>query len=117
MLRLLILALIGRLMPVTYSGRRYFRRALQQNGVDISKIPNPCLDELADQAIRQGKSIAALAGRNLQTSVVQAIDGQAVGVAIVLDPPADAASWFSADSRLRYASVLEKHGVTVPPLL
>lgn len=116
MLRLFFFVILGRLLPVSYTGRKYFRNALVQNGVDISKIPAACLNELADQAIRQGKNIAALARRNVQTQVVQSIDGQAVAVAHVLDPPADAQTWLPADYRERFASVLERHGVHVPPL-
>jgi hypothetical protein len=66
--------LAGALMPVRYTGKLYLIRELQKEGVDTSIIPESCLQELTDEAIRRCKDQSSFEGRNWRSAITQHLE-------------------------------------------
>jgi hypothetical protein len=64
----LLAVITGIVLPVQYSGKLHLVRELQKCKVDTSTIPEACLRELTDEAIRQCKDQAKFEGRNWRTN-------------------------------------------------
>jgi len=63
-IRFLLAAISGILLPVHYSGKLYLVRELQKCGVDTSTLPEACLRDLTDQIIYQCKEQGRFEGHN-----------------------------------------------------
>jgi hypothetical protein len=62
-MRRLFYAIARPLLPVRLKSRLYLADRLARIGVDVKRIPTPCMQELADDVITTVKSIAALSGQ------------------------------------------------------
>ena len=109
-------ALIGVVVPIKISSRRYFTQQLRRYGVDVSKIPEGCLQELADRAVHLSKMLAKLRGGNWRESVTDLLEGEAVNIAYLLLDDRDVLGrpLVGDDYRERTVPILAKYGVQVP---
>jgi hypothetical protein len=114
--RFLINAAAGALIPIKTSSRVYLENALGQFG--IVGLPKGALQELADEAVHLARVAARLGNRSWRTGVTNFLDGRAGNVACLLKDERDAAGRqrVTEDMRDKLAAILEKHGVTVPPV-
>jgi hypothetical protein len=70
----LLAAIFRAVLPVRYSGKLYLVRELQKCGMNTSIIPEACLRDLTDQAIRQCKEQSSFEGRGWRSTITQHIE-------------------------------------------
>jgi hypothetical protein len=99
-------ALMSLILPLRWTGRLYLEQQLRENGVNTSKLPKACLQELADDVIAHAREDARTWRKNVRSQVVQFTKGSAILIAQVLK---GTASGGTTNERIR--SVLRKHGV------
>ena len=100
-------ALLGLIVPIERSGKLLLKQNLKSYGVDVSKIPDECLQELTAESIKLGKSVAMMTKRDSSiTHTVGFIEGTAASIAQVL---VDGVSEDTLDSTIE---ILKKYGVT-----
>lgn len=99
-------ALLSLIVPLRWTSRLYLEQQLRENGIDPSRLPRPCLQELADDVIAHAREDANVWRANVRAQVVQFTEGQAILIAQVLQGTAS-----GGDTNDRIRSVLRKHGV------
>jgi hypothetical protein len=99
-------ALLGLIIPIERSGKLLLKQNLKSYGVDVSKIPDECLQELTAESIKLGKNVAMMTKRDFSiTHSVRFIEGSAVSIAQLL---IDGVSEDALDSTIE---ILKRHGV------
>lgn len=84
-----ILALIGAMVALFVSSKTWSRRFLQdeltRNGIDYRRLPELCLQELADQAMADAELMARVDGQTVSTDAkLQSLEHQAGVVCSIL---------------------------------
>jgi hypothetical protein len=105
----LLAVITGIVVPVQYSGKLYLVRELQKYGANTSTIPEVCLRELTDEAIRQCKDQAKFEGRNWRTNFTLYIEQIAFLIACRLSGDAiylSAMTW-----PVPFVNILRKYGL------
>jgi hypothetical protein len=103
---------LGYLLPIRTTARLYLARRLAQHGVHVGSIPKACLQELADDAVANVKSIAKLTHRRWREIVTFHLDEAAANIASVLD---GTARNDMAGLGYEIMLILKKHGILFPP--
>lgn len=101
--------ILGKALPIRYSGKLYLVRELQKCGMNTSIIPEACLRELTVEAIRQCKEQSRFESRRWQGAITQYIEQIAFLITCRLggdDVYMSAMSWPS-----QFVDILRKHGV------
>ena len=75
-----LLVLIGHLLPIRMTSRLYLAQALRRYGVDLDRIPPPCIQALADKSVDLTKTIALMERKPWRHRVVSDLDGMAGNV-------------------------------------
>jgi hypothetical protein len=70
--------IMGAVLPVRYSGKLYIVRELQKCGMNTSIIPEACLQDLTDEAIRNCKEQSRFEGRSWRATITQHIEQIAI---------------------------------------
>jgi hypothetical protein len=109
----MVVPLIGFLLPIRFTGRHYLAKQLRMQGVDTRKIPDACMQEMADIAISQHRIVGEMTNKEWRTQVPQALEHQAVVIAEIFEnvPMVGVMSDYASQFR----EVLNRHGVRVPP--
>lgn len=101
--------LIGQLAPIRTTGRLLLERELRECGVDTSKLPKACLQELTDIIVAHAKERAARFGENWKATSADSIELSASVIAGVLN------GQIKEDNELfepaLIVTTLRKHGV------
>jgi hypothetical protein len=109
----LLKAVIGLLTPIRITSRLYLIDQLRRFGADVNKIPEPCLQELADEIVRTTKSIAAMSHCGWREIITDQVEGSAVNLSRILD-----GSFYNDPISLEYkehfAKILDKYNVRYP---
>jgi hypothetical protein len=105
MLRTIVEAAIGFVVPIRLSSRLYLIDQLNENGVEANAIPLACLREFADLAVEDTKRLWA--PRGWKSHVTTTIEGQAMLIKWAME----GTSGGGAYNNLR--AVLRKHGVAI----
>jgi hypothetical protein len=101
--------ILGAVLPIRYSGKLYLVRELQKGGANTSIIPESCLRELTDEAIRQCKEQSRFEGRSWRASITHHIEQIAFLITCRLagdDLYMSAMSWPDP-----FVDILRKHGL------
>ena len=112
-MRKLVNVIAGLLIPIRVTSRLYLADRLGRYGVDVARITQPCLQELADDVLVTTRSIAALSRKNWREIVTDHLDGAAVNfTSLLLDGPEDGD--MPAEYREHFAEIFRRHGVPLP---
>jgi hypothetical protein len=102
-------AMLGAVLPVRYSGKLYLVRELQKYRTNTSTIPEACLRDLTDEAIRQCKEQSGFEDRSWRGTITQHIDQIAFLITCRLSGDnmyMSAMSWPAP-----FVDILHKHGM------
>jgi hypothetical protein len=77
--------MLGTVLPVRHTGKLYLMRELQKCSINTSIIPEACLQDLTDEAIRQCKDQSRFEGRWWRSTITQHIEEIAFLIACRLD--------------------------------
>lgn len=79
-------AAYGSIVPSKMWGKKLLAQELGDNGISLVLLPDECLQELADDAIRTAENIAKLYGKKCSLpDLIEAIEQQAYSVINHLD--------------------------------
>jgi hypothetical protein len=112
-LQYLLAAMLGAVLPVRYSSKLYLVRELQKCGVNTAIIPEACLCDLTDEAIRKCKEQSAFEGHRWRHAITQHISQIAFLIACRLqgdDIYMSAVGW-----PVPFVDILRKHGLVTSP--
>ena len=82
-------SLLNAVMPIGTMSRRYLKQQLRGDGIDVISIPDACLQELADEAVKSAKFWAKLDRRGWRNRVTQALKAEAWLLALIIDETRD----------------------------
>jgi hypothetical protein len=108
--------LLNAVMPIGTMSRLYLEQQLRSDGIDIKSIPDACLQELADEAVKSAKFWAKVDRQGWWKRVTQALKAEARLLALIIDE--------TRDDRHKYTvgpypdekrAILARHGVKVAP--
>lgn len=107
--------IVGFFAPGRWLARRYLPRSLMLNGLDYTRIPTPCLNELADRTYFFVENLYSRRNRVLRRAELhEFLDLTAAHLAHILDPriPITSAEedWLLEPTR----QILARHGVFFP---
>ena len=111
-MRKLLYAIARPLLPVRLASRLHLAAQLARIGVDIKRIPTPCMQELADDVMTTAKSIAALSGQRWREVITDRLADEATDIAMVLSGTYQYTG-ITREYGNRIKSILTKHGVRV----
>jgi len=77
----LLEAIVGALTPARVSGRSYLRTLLKEGGV-LQLVPDACVADLVEQAIKLARMARRANKASLKSKMVQMLDGTAVVAAL-----------------------------------
>lgn len=105
--------IVGAITPVTVSGKILLRNTLVQEGVDVSQIPDQCLQDITDHVVKMTKLTRELSNpmnRGWHEDVVNGIVTEARIVARLINGGIDKLGLH--DTLLeRTKTILGRHGV------
>jgi hypothetical protein len=112
-MRKLFNVIAGFVVPIRITSRLYLADRLAHYGVDIKRLPESCLQELADDIVRTTRSVAALSRKGWREIVTDHLEGAAVSIARLLlgEPLLNSPFTEYID---HFAKIIRKHGVFVP---
>ena len=101
------------ILPSRTTSRLYLADRLAHCGVDVKRLPRACLQELADDIMRDTRSVAALSGKSRREIAQIHLDGAATNIARQLlgKPPLEPTPTEYLDY---FSAIVRKHGVSVP---
>jgi hypothetical protein len=119
-LQYLLAAILGAVIPVRYSSKLYLVRELQKFGTNTSIIPEACLRDLTEEAIRQCKEQSRFEGPSWRGTITQHIEQIAFLITCRLDGDnmyMSAMSWPTpfVDILCKYSLVPDAQGERPPP--
>lgn len=114
-MRKLLNAVAGFVIPIRITSRLYLADRLAHYGVDVTHLPQPCLQELADDIMESVRGIAALSRKSWREIVTDHIDGAAVNIARLLlgEEPLDRSPMYG-EYLDHLAAIMRRHGVSMP---
>ena len=77
----LLEAIVGALTPARVSGRSYLRTLLKEGGV-LQLVPDACVGDLVEQAIKLARMARRANKASLKSEMVQTLDGTAVVITL-----------------------------------
>jgi hypothetical protein len=101
--------MVGAVLPVRFSGKLYLVREFQKCGMNNAVIPEACLRDLTNEAIRQCKEQSRFEGHSWRGNITQHISQIAFLIACRLqgdDIYMSAMSWPAP-----FVDILRKHGL------
>ena len=116
---LLLLYFLGRLLPIRFTGRKYFKELLSKEGVDWTYFPEACLNEFVDDSIRYAKLTcssqnAHTVGRNdFYVEFERMLKIHAAGVSALLKGEGTEGVWEEQDAILKKYGIIADGGVSV----
>lgn len=108
--------LINAVLPIGMMSRLYLKHRLRNDGIDVRSIPDACLQELADEAVKSAKLWARMDRREWRKRVTQALEAEARLLALIIDA--------TREDRHKYTvgpypdekrAILARYGVKVTP--
>ena len=111
-MRKLLYAIARPLLPVRLTCRLYLADRLARLGVDVRRIPMPCMQELAGDVIATTKSIARLSGQAWREIINDRLADEARDIAMVLKGTYEYGG-ITSEYGNRIRSILRKYGVHV----
>jgi hypothetical protein len=71
-------------VPIQTSSRIYLAQQLGRYGIETGRIPEACMQELADYAVSTAKSLASFKGESWRAGITDSLDGHAGNIAEIL---------------------------------
>jgi hypothetical protein len=108
-IRSLLTAILGAVTPLRYSSKLYLVRELQKCGMNTSIIPEACLRDLTDEAIRQCKEQSRFEGHSWRGTITRHIEQVAFLITCRLNGDniyLSAMTW-----PVPFVDILRKHGL------
>src|SRR5262249_19094884 len=108
--------LVSAVMPVGMMSRLYLKERLRDDGIDVNSIPDACMQELADEAVKSAKFWAKMDRTGWRKRVTQALQAEARLLALIIDE--------TREDRHKYTvgpypdekrAILVRYGVKVAP--
>lgn len=109
-MRKLLYAIARPLLPVRLTSRLYLADRLAGFGVDVRRIPTPCMQELANDVITAAKKMATLSGQRWREVITDRLAAEARDIAMVMNGTYDYGGT-AREYGNRIRSILKKHGV------
>lgn len=80
-MKTILSAILGLVMPISYTAPLYLRSRLQMHGVDLLQVPTACTRELAGHTVETTKLYAELARKNWRSEITANLETSANVVA------------------------------------
>lgn len=112
-MRKLLNAIAGFAIPIRITSRLYLADRLAHYGVEVKRLPDACLQELADDIMETVRPVAAATHRSWREIVTFHLDRAALDIARQLlgESPLDPSLTAYLD---HFAAIMRRHGVSVP---
>jgi hypothetical protein len=104
---------MGFLLPIRFTSRIYLAKQLRKQGIDTAKIPDACMQEMADIAVSLNKFEAGMTNAASRTLVPKSLESQAAVIADILDNTPMDGVW--SEYATPFRDILNRHGVKVRP--
>jgi hypothetical protein len=101
-------AVVGVLLPISFTGRLLLEHELHQNGVEPGTLPKACLQEFTDQLVADAKMRVRFTNEHWKSQAVETIERWAWFIAAVLQGRIS-----PEDVDHSIFLILRKHGVQV----